>query len=113
MVYDHLRAIAATQLRGRHGHTLQPTALVHEAFMRLAGAYLAVRGRRFRDADHLGEPRPLPRGSARAMRQILIDHARGKSRRKRGGGVANVSFEHDPIAGDVRAYLKTLTTLSE
>lgn len=95
LVYDHLRAIAATQLRGRHGHTLQPTALVHEAFMRLAGHTSP-------SSTPAASPTWESRGHflavvTRAMRQILIDHARGKGRTKRGGGVANVSLEHDPV----------------
>jgi RNA polymerase sigma factor (TIGR02999 family) len=76
LVYQELHALAARQLdRERPGHTLQPTALVHEAFVKLSGA---------RDL-------PLDRGhfvaiAAHAMRQILVDHARRRTAAKRGGG---------------------------
>jgi len=77
--YDQLRAMADAQLRReRAGHTLQPTALVHEAFLKLAGgdgeAAFAGRGHFFAAA-----------GSA--MRRILVDHARGRNRHKRGGNL--------------------------
>jgi RNA polymerase sigma factor (TIGR02999 family) len=77
LVYDHLRAIAARHMGGeRKGHTLQPTALVHEAYLKLVGQTpLSWSGKsRFYAA------------AAEAMRRILIDHARGKRSAKRGGG---------------------------
>lgn len=76
LVYDQLRSLAQRELRGESpGHTLQATALVHEAFLRLVG------------------PRDLPwqnrahffAAAAEAMRRILVDHARMKSAAKRGG----------------------------
>jgi RNA polymerase sigma factor (TIGR02999 family) len=79
LVYDQLRRTAQLGLAGeRAGHTLSATALVHEAYMKLAG------------------PRKVPwagRGhfyaaAANAMRQILLDHAKGRMRLKRGGGGA-------------------------
>ena len=77
-VYNQLRRIAEVRLAGqRAGHTLQATALVHEAFLRLQNhpsVFAADRGRFFHVA-------------AEAMRQILVDHARARSS-KRGGGVA-------------------------
>lgn len=82
LVYDQLRKAAEAQLRAEGaGHTLQPTALVHEAFIRLAG------------------PREIPwtgrahyyAAAAQAMRRILIDHARSKgARRAREVSVAGV-----------------------
>jgi RNA polymerase sigma factor (TIGR02999 family) len=77
IVYDELRQLAAAQLRReRPGHTLQPTALVNEAYLRLVGA---------------SQPPWESRGAffgaaAQAMHRILIDHARKRMRQKRGGG---------------------------
>jgi RNA polymerase sigma factor (TIGR02999 family) len=77
-VYDELRRLAAKELsRERSGHTLNPTALVHEAYLSLVGA----------DG---GKPWPNRRtffvAAAEAMRHILVDHARYHRRQKRGGG---------------------------
>jgi RNA polymerase sigma factor (TIGR02999 family) len=81
LVYDELRALAAQRMSGElSGHTLQATALVHEAYLRLAGPPGGVgthpqwQGR----AHFFG-------AAAEAMRRILIDNARRKQRRKRGG----------------------------
>lgn len=84
LVYAELRAIAAGQLQQeRAGHTLQPTALVNEAFMKIVGgAAVNVSGR-----SHFLAV------ASRAMRQILVDHARGRNRVKRGGGGAKVSLD--------------------
>jgi RNA polymerase sigma factor (TIGR02999 family) len=78
LVYGELRQIAAARLRNeREGHTLQPTALVNEAFLKLAGSPAAD----VRDRGHfLGI-------AARAMRQVLVDHARRRGALKRGEGV--------------------------
>jgi RNA polymerase sigma factor (TIGR02999 family) len=78
LVYDELRRLAAQKLAGEApGQTLQPTALVHEAFLRLVGtdaeAHWAGRGHFFAAA-------------AQAMRRVLIDNARRKQTQKRGGG---------------------------
>ncbi len=75
VVYSELRRIAQNALRKeRSGHTLQPTALVHEAFLRLFGGQPPA----FADRAHfLGV-------AARAMRQILVDHARARNAQKRG-----------------------------
>jgi RNA polymerase sigma-70 factor (ECF subfamily) len=75
-VYGELRRLASAWWRRRAGgDTLQPTALVHEAYMKLAGSASA----RWNDEEHF---RAI---AARAMRQALVSHARGKSREKRGG----------------------------
>jgi len=77
LVYRELRRIAAVQMRGeRKDHTLEPTALVHEAFLRLAGS---------------SELHPKNRAhffaiAAQAMRRILVDHARRRKAAKRGSG---------------------------
>ncbi|WP_089942334.1 ECF-type sigma factor [Candidatus Entotheonella palauensis] len=81
LVYDELRVLAAQRMAGElSGHTLQATALVHEAYLRLVGPrdgrdrHLRWQGR----AHFFG-------AAAEAMRRILIDNARRKQRRKRGG----------------------------
>ena len=82
-IYDELRRLAAAQLRLQAaGHTLQPTALVHEAWLKLAAAPRLV----FEDR------RAYLVLASRAMRQILIDYARGKLRDKRGGGWQRVTL---------------------
>ena len=77
LLYGELRALAGAAMeRDRAGHTLQPTALVHEAWIKLASpGALAVN-----DREHFLAL------AAKAMRQVLVDHARGKQRDKRGGG---------------------------
>ncbi|HKB04596.1 MAG TPA: ECF-type sigma factor [Gemmataceae bacterium] len=93
VVYDELRQLAAAQLaREPAGHTLQPTALVHEAYLRLVD----------------GDPQQQFNGrghffgaAAEAMRRILVDTARRKKADKRGGGRARLDLEElGPIAGD-------------
>ena len=83
MVYRELRQIAGRNLRAeRSGHTLQPTALVHEAWLRLVKqdpASFENRQRFFALAAHL-------------MRQILVDHARGVRAGKRGGGAIKTTL---------------------
>jgi RNA polymerase sigma factor (TIGR02999 family) len=78
LVYDELRQLAAAKMaREKPGQTLQPTALVHEAYLRLVG----VEGRlRYRDRNHFFA------AAATAMRRILVDSARAKQTDKRGGG---------------------------
>jgi len=76
-IYRELRVIAARQMAGeRKGHTLQPTALVNEAYLRLFGRE-DLRGK------SLGS---FYRAAAEAMRRILVEHARKRARHKRGGG---------------------------
>ncbi len=90
LVYDELRVLARKYLRGeRGGHTLQPTALVHEAFMRLVDQT---------SIDWKGRTHFLA-VSAQAMRRVLIDHARGRGRRKRGGDWERVVLD-DVVAPD-------------
>src|SRR5947199_3449220 len=74
LVYDELRRLAAAQVaREKPGQTLDATALVHEAWMRLTG------GQQFESRGHIF------RASAEAMRRILVDHARARNTDKRGG----------------------------
>jgi RNA polymerase sigma factor (TIGR02999 family) len=86
LVYDELRRIAASFLsRERAGHTLQPTALVNEAYLRLLQAEdLAYESRAHFVAI-----------AARLMRQILVDHARKHGASKRGGRQQRVTFGED------------------
>jgi RNA polymerase sigma factor (TIGR02999 family) len=90
VVYDELRALARAQLRReRPDHTLQPTALVHEAYLRLlAGVNLP-----WNDRQHFF------RAAAEAMRRILIEHARKRGRVKRGGGQIRVDLSGVDLAG--------------
>jgi len=77
LVYEELRRLATIRLAGQAaGHTLQPTALVHEAWLRLVGGQKQSWENR---AHFFG-------AAAEAMRRILIEHARRKSRLKRGSG---------------------------
>lgn len=83
LVYDELRRIAETYFRSQPGnHTLQPTAIVHEAYLKL------IRGTgEWRDREHFSAV------AATAMRQILIDHARAKRTAKRDPERAQVTFD--------------------
>jgi len=84
LVYDSLRKLARAHLRReRADHTLQPTALVHEAYLRLVDQNRIEWQNR---AQFLGI-------ASQMMRRILVDHARAKHADRRGGGVANVTFE--------------------
>jgi RNA polymerase sigma factor (TIGR02999 family) len=84
MVYAELRRLAGHYIRQeRNGHTLQPTALVHEAYFRLVGDNQPNYQNR---AHFLGV-------AAHAMRQILIDHARTRNAAKRGGGLVPFSID--------------------
>lgn len=84
LVYDELRKIAAGKMAVESaGHTLQPTALVHEAWLRLVGSQ--PDGWRNR-AHFFG-------AAAEAMRRILVEHARRKKSQKRGSGIAAEPFE--------------------
>ena len=87
LVYRELHRLAASYLRQeRPGHTLQPTALINEAYLRLAGDPLDLAGR----SHFMGI-------AARAMRQVLVEHCRSRSRQKRGGGAEAVAL-HDDLA---------------
>ncbi|MEZ5964068.1 MAG: ECF-type sigma factor [Planctomycetota bacterium] len=75
-VYAELHQLAAQKLRGHEAHTLQPTALVHEAFLRLARA----------GAADVGERRRFFALAGKVMRSVMVDHARQRLAQKRDGG---------------------------
>jgi RNA polymerase sigma factor (TIGR02999 family) len=91
LLYPELRRIASRLMRGeRAGHTLQPTAVVHEAFMRLVDEQSI----QWQDRAHfLGI-------AARVMRRILIDHARRRGAEKRGGGVDRVTLNEEIVSNE-------------
>lgn len=83
-IYDELRRIARAHMRGeRTGHTLSTTALVHEAWIRLAG----IQQVDWQDRTHFCAT------ASRAMRRVLIDHARTRARTRRGGDAVHVSLD--------------------
>lgn len=87
IVYGELRRVAGRYMRGeRAGHTLQATALVHEAYLRLA----KEQDRTWADRAHFFAV------SAQIMRNLLLDHARAASRAKRGGGQVDVTLDEAP-----------------
>jgi len=110
LVYDELRRVARARLRTEPaGHLLQTTALVHEAYLRLAD----INEMTLRNRAHLLAL------SGRLMRQILVDHARRQRTRKRGGRVVpltlddvDVSIASGPLRIDVLALNEALDELS-
>ena len=103
-MYDEMRRLAEKYMRGEAGgHTLQATALVHEAYARLAGADLPLRNR----AHFLGF-------MARLMRQILVDHARARNSLKRGIDFERVTFDESiEVTADSGALVLELDELLE
>lgn len=92
LVYNELKRLAAQAMKGQHpGHTLQPTALVHEAYLRLLGRKLSD----WRDSSHFFST------AAKAMRSILVDHVRRQRAEKRGAGALKLTLGED-IAGSER-----------
>lgn len=112
LVYDELRRVAGSLLaQERRDHTLQPTALVHEAWMRLIDQD-CVR------AGDEGARRRFVGLAARAMRQVLVEHARRRGSDKRGGDARRVPLEDGalglPADGSLLLDLETaLTQLQE
>ena len=102
IVYEELRGIARRQLVGeRVDHTLQTTALVHEAYVRLVDDdRVSRRGRAYFFAS-----------AARAMRQILVDHARRRGAAKRGGGAQPDTLQED--RGGADAFAEELIDLDQ
>src|SRR5262249_21494798 len=84
LVYEELRILASQKLaQEKPGHTLQPTALVHEAYLRLAGAS---------DDQQWNNRRYFFAAAAEAMRRILVESARRKARQKHGGELRRVEL---------------------
>jgi len=91
MVYSELHRQAVAYLRReRENHTLQPTALVHEAYLKLLGQ----RHVEWKSRGHFFAI------AAQAMRRILVDYAKGRHRQKRGGADENIPLEEALIAAD-------------
>ena len=107
LVYDELRRLARSYLhRERSDHTLQSTALVHEAYLRLVDQNVSWQNR----AHFFGI-------AGQMMRRILVDHARGRNSAKRGGGVCKVTLEEEAAGAaqrnlDVIALDEALTNLA-
>lgn len=106
LVYGELKLLAAANMRRESsGHTLQPTALVNEAYLRLRPTEISWANRR----HFFG-------AAAEAMRRILVDHARRKSAQKRGDGLERVTLADLDVAApepeiDVLALDEALTAL--
>src|SRR5262245_60273336 len=98
LVYDELRKLARQKLRQEQpGQTLEATAVVHEAYLRLAGA--GVRNQESGAAAERWDGRGhFFAAAAEAMRRILVEAARRKGRLKRGGGMERQELEGDAIA---------------
>ena len=112
-IYEELRRVAGRMMqRERAGHTLSPTAVVHEAVVRLLGEEVFDRGR---DRDF------LVAAAARAMREILVDHARRRAAARRGGEWQRVPLDsvvdyfegQDVDVAEVHEAIVRLTALDE
>ncbi|MEZ6197458.1 MAG: sigma-70 family RNA polymerase sigma factor [Planctomycetota bacterium] len=89
LIYEELRGLAQSIFRAQNpGHTLQPTVLVHDAFVRLVQSDVQLEGSRHFYAV-----------AAKAMRQILTDHARARHAQKRGGEWARVTISDRAVSG--------------
>jgi RNA polymerase sigma factor (TIGR02999 family) len=108
VVYDELRRIARRHMANEKANTLQPTALVNEAFLRLINTKQVA----WQDRAHFFAV------AAKLMRHILIDRARARKMQKRGGGAARVTISEGMLvaenhAVDVIALDEALTALAE
>jgi RNA polymerase sigma factor (TIGR02999 family) len=98
VLYRELHALAQGYLRKeRPWHTLQATALVHEAFLQLSRGEVLWRGR-----DHFVVT------AARAIRRVLVNHAEARAAQKRGGGRVNVVLDADQVAAEASSPLDIL-----
>lgn len=94
LVYDELRSLAGCHLeKERNDHTLQPTALVHEAYLRL----LQANGQKWKDRAH------FYRLASAVMRHILVDYARERKRLKRGGNLQKLPLDEAVAIFEERA----------
>jgi RNA polymerase sigma-70 factor, ECF subfamily len=109
LVYQELHKLAQSYLRReRPGHTLQPTALIHEAYLRLVHQNIAE----YQNRTHFYGV------AARLMRQILVEYARSQSAEKRGGGATRLALDEaldysEEAAGELTALDDALTALAE
>jgi RNA polymerase sigma factor (TIGR02999 family) len=110
LVYDELhRRAAAYMRRERQNHTLQPTALVHEAYLKL----LDQRGGKWNNREHFFAI------ASKVMRRILVDHAKSRHRQKRGGSSEDLQLDDTLVAGvdlertDLIALDEALTRLAK
>jgi RNA polymerase sigma-70 factor, ECF subfamily len=108
-VYQHLKRIAVNKMKSESsGHTLQPTALVHEAFLRIASGEPVE----WKDRVHFFAV------AAQVMRRVLVDHARAKKAEKRGGVLQKTPFDENMHSakglddGEILALDELLQTLS-
>src|SRR5262245_11737150 len=125
LVYDELRRLAAGHMANeKPGHTLDATALVHEAYLRLVGARSASKGEHRNSlAGAAGSLEFANRGhffaaAAEAMRRILVEAARRKGRERHGGGRRRVDLDQGGLAAespgdDLLAIDEALTRLAE
>lgn len=94
VVYEELKRIARSKMAGeRGGHTLQPTALAHDAFVKLVGQQRV----QWQSRAHFLSVAAL------AMRRILINHAKGRIAQKRGGHAALATFDDQVLGQDMKA----------
>ena len=109
LLYDELRRLASSKMaREAPGQTLQPTALVHEAWLRLVGS----------KSPHFENRAHFFAAAAEAMRRILIDRARRKLTMRHGGGLDRIDFEGQELAAPAKdeqllAVHEALNTLSK
>jgi RNA polymerase sigma factor (TIGR02999 family) len=110
LVYDELRRLAALKLaQEKPGQTLEPTALVHEAYVRLVDAD---------EAQSWDSRRHFFAAAAEAMRRILIENARRKKRHRHGGGLIRVEMDEaqgasEPLGQDLLAVNEALEQLAQ
>ena len=97
-LYQELHSMARRQLAGQHGHTLDATALVHEAYIKLIGR----REAQFDDRAHFFAY------AASAMRSVVVDYARQRLAQKRGGDLHRVTDLPEDLEGGVRLDEETL-----
>ncbi len=94
IVYEELRKLAHSNMQGEAkagaGHTLQPTALVHEAFLRLVGS----------ESNSWNSRGHFFGAAALSMRRILVERARARNAKKRGGGNLRIELREDAVAAD-------------
>ncbi|MDZ7639220.1 MAG: sigma-70 family RNA polymerase sigma factor [Bryobacterales bacterium] len=104
IVYDELRRIARRHLaRERKDHTLQSTALVHEAYLRLIGGS----GSEYHNRQHFFAV------AAQVIRRVLVDHARAVNAAKRGGGAQKILLEDQPEASSPAENVAEILALHE